>query len=357
MQDSNPVELEILPPHEILDTFENINVAAPMVRFSKLPFRELVSLYDVQVTHTPMILATEFSRSSTARTLDFSTSLTERGSFLLNERTRSSLSNASDNDLLEGDRPAGSRRRQRRVRGSLIAQFAASDPKPFADACELIYPYVDGVDLNCGCPQSWAFQEHIGSWLLGHPERVRDLVRAAKDRLGFSYPVSVKIRVDPDLQRTHQLVETALHAGVSHITVHGRTKNQKSSHPVSLSSIAFAVEVARGRVPVVANGDAWSLPEVETIRKTTGAQGVMSARGLLGNPALFSGYDETPPSAIKEFVRLSTDYGLMFPLFHRHIGFMLESRFNKLERLYWNTLPSYASVLDYLTEQGIDLDL
>jgi hypothetical protein len=38
----------------------------------------------------------------------------------------------------------------RHVRGSLVAQFAANDPKAFADACELIHPHVDGVDLNCG---------------------------------------------------------------------------------------------------------------------------------------------------------------------------------------------------------------
>ncbi len=34
--------------------------------------------------------------------------------------------------------------------GVLIAQFASSDARSFADAVELIHPYVDGVDLNCG---------------------------------------------------------------------------------------------------------------------------------------------------------------------------------------------------------------
>jgi hypothetical protein len=51
-----------------------------------------------------------------------------------------------------------------------------------------------------GCPQPWAYSEHVGSWLLRQPDRVRDLVRAAKDRLGWSYPVSIKVRVDSDLQ-------------------------------------------------------------------------------------------------------------------------------------------------------------
>lgn len=53
---------------------------------------------------------------------------------------------------------------------------------------------------NKGCPQKWAYQEKIGSFLLRQPETVRDLVRAAKDRLGWKFPISIKIRVDSDLK-------------------------------------------------------------------------------------------------------------------------------------------------------------
>ncbi|CAE6456100.1 unnamed protein product [Rhizoctonia solani] len=187
------VDFEFLPPNQMLDTFGKLNIAAPMVRYSKLPFRHLVSLYDVHITHTPMIMAAEFSRSAIARHSDFTTSSDERGHFSLVEK--------------------GTGGRTRHVRGSLVAQFAANDPKAFADACELIHPHVDGVDLNCGCPQPWAYSEHVGSWLLRQPDRVRDLVRAAKDRLGWDYSVSIKVRVDSDLKRTQQLMETAVHAG------------------------------------------------------------------------------------------------------------------------------------------------
>lgn len=76
-----------------------------------------------------MILAQEFSRSQTSRLADFSTSLFERGTFELTERHSSTT---------------------RRVRGALVAQFAANDARVFADACELVSPFVDGVDLNCG---------------------------------------------------------------------------------------------------------------------------------------------------------------------------------------------------------------
>ncbi|KAG8680143.1 hypothetical protein FRC08_016506 [Ceratobasidium sp. 394] len=325
---------EVIPPNEMLEIFGRVNIAAPMVRYSKLPFRHLVSLYDVHITHTPMIMAAEFSRSATARHSDFTTSREERGIFVLPEKANAA--------------------RTRRVRGSLIAQFAANDPKTFADACELIQPHVDGVDLNCGCPQPWAYSEHVGSWLLRQPDRVKDLVRAAKDRLGWSYPVSIKVRVDSDLQRTQQLMETAVRAGASYITVHGRTRHQVSTLPVSLPAIAFARECAKGAVPVIANGDAWSTAENELIRRETGCEAVMAARGLLANPALFSGYDATPMSAVQRFVKLGTDYGLVFALFHRHLAYMLESRFpSRAERTLFSSLASHASVVDYLESRGI----
>ncbi|KAL5498241.1 DUS4 [Sanghuangporus vaninii] len=345
----------IVFPDEMLRNYEDINVAAPMVRYSKLPFRHLVSLYNCHITHTPMILAAEFSRSANARLTDFSTSSLERGHFTLEEKR------ASSSRLVQLDEAPEElcvqETRRRRVRGALIAQLAASEPEHFADAVELIRAHADCVDLNCGCPQSWAYNEQIGCWLLRHPDKIADMIRAAKNRVESSFPVSIKIRVDPDLKITERLIQTAIHAGVSHITVHGRTRFQASTQPVSLSSISFAVSAARGSVPVVANGDAWDMNEVRKIRKETRADGVMSARGLLANPALFSGFEVTPPEAIKNFVHISTGYGLLFPLFHRHLSFMLESQLSRPERTYFNSLCSYAGIIDYLETQDPNITI
>lgn len=64
----------------------------------------------------------------------------------------------------------------------------------------MVQPYCDGVDLNCGCPQSWAIQEGIGCGLMRKPELVRDMVLAVKERCGKDFCVSVKIRIHNDLQ-------------------------------------------------------------------------------------------------------------------------------------------------------------
>ena len=98
------------------------------MRYSKLPYRLLVRDYGVDITYTPMILAHEFIRSQVARDSDFTTCPLERYA------------------TTNGKQHA------------LLAQFASSDPTEFARAAELIAPWVDGIDLNCGCPQSWAIK-------------------------------------------------------------------------------------------------------------------------------------------------------------------------------------------------------
>ena len=202
---------------DLLNTYETVNVLAPLVRCSKLPFRHLTSLYETHVTHTPMILAQEFSRSQTARMSDFSTSATERGVFWMQPQHAGSTPTFkphpedADQPQKNGESSRAPRRRlpptakpptkqSQLVRGNLVAQFASPNGECLADAAELIRPYVDGIDINCGCPQKWAYNEGIGCALLRKPELVRDMVRAVKARLGDEFPVSIKIRVDPDLK-------------------------------------------------------------------------------------------------------------------------------------------------------------
>lgn len=389
-----------LPPHLLLDAFHGLNVCAPMVRYSKLAFRTLVSRYETHITTTPMILAKEFSRTEAARNSEFSTNQYERGTYQLisgviegsesaQRRLAEQVSKADSIDqqeLTKGEADRDARaaqlkaaQRKVRVRGALVAQFASSEPGAFADASELIGKFVDGVDLNCGCPQSWAYEEELGSYLLRQPETVRDMVRAVKARMGEDFCVSVKIRVDPDLRLTDALVRNALHAGASVLQIHGRNRWQSSaSHPVDLDAIKFAVDSANacgfrtawgsrggaaaqwadggsgGLVPCVANGDVWTLQDAMDYRRHTGCRGAMSARGLLANPALFSGYDKTPTEAVGFFHTIATNWGLHTGLIQRHLAYMLEASFHgRAEAIHFNSLSGAAAMTDYLAEQGL----
>jgi len=61
------------------------------------------------------------------------------------------------------------------------------------------------------------------------------------------------------------------------------------------------------------------MEDAQKIQSYTGVDGVMSARGILENPALFSGYNRTPWECVEKFMRLSLDYGNNFFIFHHHL--------------------------------------
>ena len=265
-------------------------VCAPMVRYSKLPFRQLVREFGVDVAHTPMMLAHEFIRSSIARDSDFTTCESER-------------------------QPTADGREH-----ALIAQFASSDPTEFARAAELIGPWVDGVDLNCGCPQSWALKEGIGCALMEDAELVAKMVRAAKHRLGPTKSVACKIRIHKDLQRTLQWIKTVEEAGVDYVTVHGRTRSQRSSTPPDYEAIRQIK--LHARVPVVANGDVYTLADVGSMVSLTQVDGVMTARGMLQHPALFADREVSPRECVWKFLEHVVKCPIPFPLVLHHVADM-----------------------------------
>jgi tRNA-dihydrouridine synthase 4 len=239
-----------------------------------------------------MMLAHEFTRSPIARDSDFTTHTAER---------------------LPTIKPNGTSRPH-----ILIAQFAASSPTDFARASSLIAPWVDGVNLNCGCPQSWAIKENLGCQLMEEPELVASMVLAAKSILApLGKSVSVKIRIAKDLEKTKRWVDIVQAAGVDYITVHGRTRSQRSSTPPDYDAIALVK--AHVRVPVVANGDAYTLAGVQDIAAHTGVDGVMAARGLLENPALFAGYDVTPVECVRVFLGYAIRCPIPYQLVQHHV--------------------------------------
>jgi tRNA-dihydrouridine synthase 4 len=277
-----------------------VKMCAPMVRYSK---------YNCDVTFTPMIVSDSFIKSQKARDTDFTTS--------------------------PDDTP-------------LVVQFAASDAVQFGDAAELVAPYCDAVDLNCGCPQRWAMAEGYGAHLIKHPDLLSDMVVQAKRRSGL--PVSVKLRIHDNLKRTVDLVKQVEHAGAAWITVHGRTTQQRTE-PVSLEAIKLIKDSVG--IPVVANGDILNMSDVKQVCEVTGVNGVMCARGLLNNPALYAGFTHTPLQCIREWVDLGITYGVNFTYFHHHLMYMTEHLLRRSDRLVFNTLSSTPAVLDFLYQYNL----
>ena len=81
-----------------------------------------------------------------------------------------------------------------------VVQFGASSPLELARAASLVQQHVSGIDLNCGCPQSWASRDGLGATLMRDRAAVADMVKAVKQYCGASFCVSVKIRIHKDLR-------------------------------------------------------------------------------------------------------------------------------------------------------------
>ncbi|KAF4079440.1 hypothetical protein AMELA_G00177930 [Ameiurus melas] len=284
----------------VMDLFENgeaVKVCAPMVRYSKLAFRSLVRKYDCDLCFTPMIVAADFIRSAKARDSELTTT--------------------------NYDRP-------------LIVQFAAKDAQTLATAASLVSPFSDGVDLNCGCPQRWAMAEGYGACLINKPQIVKDMVRHVRNQVDKpNYAVSVKIRIHKDARKTVDLCQKVEAAGVSWITVHGRTADERHQ-PVHYDAIKIIKDSLR--IPVIANGDIKNPKDVQAVCELTGVDGVMSARGLLANPALFAGYEHTPLQCLWDWVKIALEQGTPFTCFHHHLIYMLENITSQPERKVFNAL-------------------
>ncbi|XP_020286808.1 tRNA-dihydrouridine(20a/20b) synthase [NAD(P)+]-like isoform X2 [Pseudomyrmex gracilis] len=227
----------------------------------------------------------------------------------------------------------------------LIVQFAAKTVNDFVSASEMVAPYCNGVDLNCGCPQRWAIREGYGAHLLTKPELVSDLVHQVKNRIPEPFTVSVKIRLLKDIHKTIMLCQTLEKAGASFITVHARTPEMRNE-PINLNSLKLLRDYVQ--LPLIANGDVRNLESAQILFKESKCNGVMSARNILSNPALFSGHSVTPLVCVQDWLNITSTIPTEFHCFHHHLVFMLEKILPRKERLVFNNLQSKTAVLEFL---------
>ena len=141
------------------------------------------------------------------------------------------------------------------------------------------------VDVNFGCPAPTVNRHDGGATLLKHPERIREVVAAIRAALPAEVPVSAKLRLGWDsMDAIFENADMAAEGGAAWLTIHGRTRAQGYQPPADWSRIGIVR--ARLGIPVVANGDIWSLEDFRRCRDQTGCAHFMLGRGALANPRL-----------------------------------------------------------------------
>ncbi|XP_031328268.1 tRNA-dihydrouridine(20a/20b) synthase [NAD(P)+]-like isoform X2 [Photinus pyralis] len=244
----------------------------------------------------------------------------------------------------------------------VIAQFAANTVQDFVGAAHMVSPYCNGVDLNCGCPQTWAKQLGIGCAMLNHPEVISDLVRQCRNQILKPFTVSVKVRVLKDVRRTIETCRQLEKAGISFLAVHARTPSQ-SVGTIDTNTLKLIVENVH--CPVIGNGGVKTLDDCLNLQKESSCNGVMVANGLLTNPTLFTGTESTPLECVQKWLDICFNStlgdnlcnqltiperppNLTFQCFHHHLVFMLEKLLTKSKRRIFNSLQHFDDVLRFL---------
>ncbi|MDR1692935.1 MAG: tRNA dihydrouridine synthase DusB [Oscillospiraceae bacterium] len=167
------------------------------------------------------------------------------------------------------------------------AQIFGSDPGCMAEGAlrALDISGADVLDINMGCPTPKIVRNGDGCALMRSPELATNIVRTVVDAV--KVPVTVKMRLgfDGGSLNAAEFAERLEQAGASGFCVHGRTGRQGYSGRADWSGIAKVVKAVS--VPVIANGDIFSLSDLVRCLKVTGAAMGMIGRASMGNPCVF----------------------------------------------------------------------
>lgn len=165
-------------------------------------------------------------------------------------------------------------------------QLLGSDPFALAEnARQALTLGALSIDLNFGCPAKLVNRHDGGASLLRNPERVYQAVKAVANALAGEIPVTAKIRLGfADRRLAIACAQASEAGGAARLVVHGRTRDEGYRPPAHwewISKIRHQVSI-----PVVANGDIWTLQDYWKARTLSGCRDVMLGRSALADPWL-----------------------------------------------------------------------
>jgi nifR3 family TIM-barrel protein len=236
---------------------------APMAGITNLPFRLIAREMGASLCFTEMVSSDGLVREG-------------RKSFEL-------LNSSSE------DRPLG-------------IQIFGDDPDLLAESARLVEGYGELIDINMGCPVRKVVSSGAGSALMRDPARVGSIVERVRKTVRL--PITVKMRIgwNGEEENYLEIARIAEDAGCDAITLHPRSRSQMFTGSADWSKIRELKQ--RVKIPVIGSGDLFSGADVAEMMNKTGCDGVMIARGALGNPWIFSealqildGKEPVPPTS------------------------------------------------------------
>ena len=166
------------------------------------------------------------------------------------------------------------------------AQLLGSDPICLADnAAFLATLGPAGIDLNFGCPAKVVNRHGGGAALLQEPELVHRIVREVRRAVPTDMPVSAKMRLGfHDDAQAEDCARAIAEGGADELVVHARTKADGYRPPAYWERIADVKACVA--IPVVANGEIWTVADARRCIEVSGCTDLMLGRGIVADPGL-----------------------------------------------------------------------
>jgi len=168
----------------------------------------------------------------------------------------------------------------------MVIQLLGSDPEWMArnaTYAATLSPY--GIDLNFGCPAKVVNQHGGGAMLLKDPKQLNRIVAAVRAAVPADIAVTAKMRLGvADTSRAIECAQALVAGGAASLVVHARTRDDGYRPPAHWEWIARIDDAVA--VPVIANGDVWSVADWQRCRAVSGCADVMIGRGAVSDPFL-----------------------------------------------------------------------
>lgn len=247
-------------------------------------------------------------------------------------------------------------------------QIFGRDPEKIERAIkEKINPVKNITDLsfNMGCPAPKIYKNGEGSALMQEVDLVDKITKTLVKSTDKKINVKFRLGVDEQNKNFVEIGKICEDNGVDYVILHGRTRDQHYSGNANWNDIRKLKEALT--IPVIANGDVFSVKDFVNIINTTDADGVMLARGAMGNPFLFKyikdyletgSYTKVTPSEIvdqiKEQYALSLEFKdekLVVNQMRKHVGWYIKGLPDSSKvRDQVNKLKTKEEIFDLLDE-------
>ncbi|UUV15246.1 tRNA dihydrouridine synthase DusB [Clostridioides difficile] len=168
----------------------------------------------------------------------------------------------------------------------VAVQIFGSEPEFMGRAAEIMNDYSNEIlDINMGCPAPKVVKNGDGSALMKNPKLTEEVLRAVVKN--SKKPVTLKIRKgwDDNSVNAVEIAKIAEDCGISALAIHGRTREQFYSGKADWDIIA---EIKKNlSIPVIGNGDVFTIEDSINMLDKTGCDAIMIGRGAQGNPWIF----------------------------------------------------------------------